>query len=103
MASHDQSGHMEAKMLRSKPQPLPKEPAPIPRAVTHPGALPLLEGMDALMDPRTCAAYLGVSVLTLADHRTKGVGSPYIKVGSAVRYRMSAVNAWLEANTKLGA
>ena len=58
---------------------------------------------EGLMDPHTLAEYLGVSVLTLADHRTRGFGCPYIKIGSAVRYRRSDVDSWLEANTRKGA
>jgi len=73
-----------------EPQPIWTEP--------HPLAAP-----DGLMDPRTLADYLGVSVLTLADHRTKGIGCPFIKVGAAVRYRRSAVEAWLESRTRKGA
>jgi len=63
----------------------------------------LLAGQDGLMDPRTCAAYLGVSVLTLACFRCKGQGPDFIKVGGCVRYRRSALEAWLESRTKKGA
>ena len=73
-------------------------PNPQPIAEPFPLALP-----DGLMDPPTCAAYLGVSVLTLADFRCKGVGPDFIKVGAAVRYRRSALEAWLETRTKRGA
>jgi predicted DNA-binding transcriptional regulator AlpA len=70
----------------------------------HPLAEPLpLATPDGLMDPRITAAYLGVSVLTLADFRCKGVGPDFIKVGAAVRYRRSALEAWLESRTKRGA
>ncbi len=50
---------------------------------------------DPLMDPRACAAYLKVSVLTLADWRTKGIGPDYVKLGAAVRYRRADVDSWL--------
>lgn len=68
------------------------------RTEPHPLAAP-----DGLMDPRTCAAYLGVSVLTLADFRCKGAGPDFIKVGASVRYRRSALEAWLETRTRRGA
>jgi predicted DNA-binding transcriptional regulator AlpA len=73
-------------------------PNPQPIAEPHPLALP-----DGLMDPRATAAYLGVSALTLADFRCKGVGPDFIKVGAAVRYRRSALESWLESRTKRGA
>ena len=63
----------------------------------------IFAGPDALMDPRTTADYLGVAVLSLADWRTKGAGPDYIKVGASVRYRRSALEAWLESRTKKGA
>lgn len=57
---------------------------------------------DALIDPRATAAYLGVSIMTLADFRTKRVGPDYIKVGRCVRYRRSDIEAWLVSRTKQG-
>jgi predicted DNA-binding transcriptional regulator AlpA len=57
---------------------------------------------DALLTPPTCAAYLGLSVLTLADFRCRGVGPNFIKCGASVRYRRSAVEAWLESRTRKG-
>jgi len=50
---------------------------------------------DELMDPRTCAGYLKVSVLTLADWRVKRIGPDFLKLGAAVRYRVSEVESWL--------
>jgi predicted DNA-binding transcriptional regulator AlpA len=82
-------------MSRIQPQDIEAAQA---RLVSAPPAVP-----DALMDPRTCAAYLGVSALSLADWRCKQVGPPFIKCGAAVRYRRSAVEAWLESRTRKGA
>jgi len=61
---------------------------------------PAATAPDALLDPRSCAAYLKVSVLTLADWRTKGIGPDYLKLGAAVRYRRSEVDAWLNLYKK---
>jgi predicted DNA-binding transcriptional regulator AlpA len=62
-----------------------------------------LAAPDGLMDPRTTAAFLGLSVLSLADWRCKGTGPTYIKLGSAVRYRRSDLDAWLDSRTRKGA
>ena len=55
------------------------------------------------MDPQATAAFLGVSVLSLADWRTKGTGPSYVKVGRCVRYRLSDLETWLTSRTKKGA
>ncbi len=47
------------------------------------------------------AAELGVHPMTLAAWRmVDGQGPPFVKVGSAVRYRRSDVEAWLDAQTR---
>lgn len=74
----------------TQPQPHHAEP--------HPLTTP-----DGLMDPRTTAAFLAVSVLSLADWRCKGTGPVFLKLGSAVRYRRSDLEAWLESCTRKGA
>jgi hypothetical protein len=89
--------------MKPKPQRphLPAEPArPSQQHNMEPQSL---AGADCLMDPRTTAMFLGLSVLSLADWRTKGVGITYIKVGRSVRYRMSDVQAYLASHTKQGA
>lgn len=48
-----------------------------------------------LYGTRQAAALLGVSVETLASWRWRGVGPSYIKVGSRVMYRGSAIDAYL--------
>lgn len=45
------------------------------------------------------APLLGVSVQTLRNWRSRGVGCPFIRLGSAVRYRMADVENWIEKNT----
>ena len=72
--------------MKNTPLPNPRHDGPLPALVT-----------DGLMDPRTTAALLVVSVPTLSDWRCKGTGPSYIKLGAAVRYRCSDVEAWLNS------
>ncbi len=44
---------------------------------------------------------LGVSERTLANWRWAGIGPPFLKIGSAVRYDPEAVERWLEERTHL--
>lgn len=53
---------------------------------------------DELLTPDELAAYLKVAVKTLAQWRWQRVGPPHLKAGGHVRYRRSAVEAWLEAS-----
>jgi predicted DNA-binding transcriptional regulator AlpA len=41
------------------------------------------------------AEVLGIPEKTLREWRSRGIGPDYLKVGRYVRYRWSAVNAWL--------
>ena len=81
------------------PPPLaePARPSQPPNVESHPLAAP-----DGLMDPQTTAAFLNLSVLTLADWRTKGIGPNWIKAGAACRYRRSDLETWLTSRTKQG-
>lgn len=54
---------------------------------------------DPLFTPDPIAEKLGITVQALALMRHEGSGPTYIKVGRRVRYRMSDVEAWLDANT----
>jgi predicted DNA-binding transcriptional regulator AlpA len=42
------------------------------------------------------AAMLGIPSKTLVEWRSRSIGPEYLKVGRYVRYRWSAVNAWLD-------
>lgn len=53
-----------------------------------------------LLSPQRAAEYLGVSVNTLEVWRsTKRYNIPYVKVGRLVKYRQSALDAFLESRT----
>lgn len=56
--------------------------------------------LEGLMDPKTCAKHLTVSVLTLSDWRVKNIGPDFLKIGSAVRYRVSDVQRWLDSRLR---
>ncbi len=49
------------------------------------------------LTPAEAAAVLSVPTATLAQWRYRGEGPVYSKVGSVVRYRRDALDAWLTA------
>ena len=60
------------------------------------------------LDPATmhiaeAAAYIGVAKSTLYTWRTRrpGFGPRAVKVGAALRYRRSDLDAWIEAHTEV--
>jgi len=53
-----------------------------------------LSVMDLLLTPRELAERWQMSEKTLANHRSGGMGIPYVKLGSAVRYHLSDVIAF---------
>jgi excisionase family DNA binding protein len=54
-------------------------------------------GVEPLMTLPELAALLGVPVGTLYGWRHRGEGPPGYHIGRHVRYRRSAVEAWIEA------
>lgn len=54
---------------------------------------------EKLIDENQLAELTGLAVRTLQAWRYRGDGPPYMKLGSAVRYRLSDVEEWLEKNT----
>lgn len=55
---------------------------------------------SALLDTEAAAKYLGVAPRSLEVWRcVKRHSIPYIKVGRLVKYRLSDLDAWLEART----
>jgi excisionase family DNA binding protein len=55
-----------------------------------------------LLTTRELAAYLGVPVQTVYRWRACGTAPEAIKVGRHMRYRLSSVNAWLNARVAGG-
>jgi excisionase family DNA binding protein len=53
-----------------------------------------------LLTPAEAAEYLGVQPQTLAAWRSSGRhGLPYVRVGSAIRYRLADLEGWLSRRT----
>jgi predicted DNA-binding transcriptional regulator AlpA len=50
---------------------------------------------EQLASTAEVANVLGIPGKTLVEWRSRGIGPDYLKVGRYVRYRWSAVNAWL--------
>jgi|TARA_B110000967_G_C18475482_1_gene359517 hypothetical protein len=54
-----------------------------------------------LVDTIEASSYLGLKPKTLINNRNtgKGVQIPFIKIGKAVRYKVSVLEAFIEENT----
>lgn len=50
-----------------------------------------------LMRPPEAATYLGYSPKTLEKWRKNGEGPAFVRIGSRVRYRKEALDAWIAA------
>ena len=62
-----------------------------------------LEELDTLtttVPPAETAVRLGVETSTLANWRWSGSGPRHVKVGGRVRYRLSDLADWLDAQTR---
>ena len=54
-----------------------------------------------LVDEKAAAAHIFVEPGTLSVWRSTGrYGIPFVKVGRLVRYRLSALDAWLQSRTR---
>jgi hypothetical protein len=63
-----------------------------PRATARPQDKPVNPDIpETLMTPQELASRWSLSQKTLANHRCNGTGVPYVKIGVAVRYRISDV------------
>ena len=49
------------------------------------------------MSTADAAAFVGLSVKTLANMRSDGTGPKYLKVGSKVLYRVSDLEDWIDS------
>ena len=55
--------------------------------------------MDKLLDTKAAAAVLSLSESTLEKMRVYGNGPKYLKLGRAVRYRETDLQAWVAARS----
>lgn len=53
-----------------------------------------------LFDTKVAADLMGINHLTLQNWRSTGKSPRYVKVGRSIRYRLSDIKAWLEAQTR---
>lgn len=54
---------------------------------------------DRWMDTAEAAQYTGFAASTLEKYRTYGGGAEFSKVNRSVRYRQSALDAWMSSLT----
>lgn len=68
-------------------------------AKPNPSALPPV-ALDAitLLTPAVVSERTGVAVQTLARWRHERIGPCYVKIGSAVRYRVGDLTAWIDSS-----
>lgn len=59
---------------------------------------PTLDPSAAMLNEQQVAQHIGLTVHALQRWRVKGGGPLFSKLGSAVRYRLSDVDAWIAAN-----
>jgi len=50
--------------------------------------------------PREAADYLRSSESTLAKKRLNGDGPPFVRIGRAIRYRRSDLDAWMARSVR---
>lgn len=53
-----------------------------------------------LLDTTAAASYCGVSARSFDTWRCRGVGPVFVKVGRCVRYRVSDLDAYIEARLR---
>jgi excisionase family DNA binding protein len=53
---------------------------------------------ETYLKPREAAEYLRSSTSTLAKARMKKQGPDYVRIGRAIRYRQSDLDAWMSAS-----
>mgnify|MGYP001277143990 CR=1 FL=1 len=53
-----------------------------------------------LVDNKQAAQILQINEKTLANWRSSGKSPKYVKVGRCIRYRLSDLTTWIEANSR---
>jgi predicted DNA-binding transcriptional regulator AlpA len=56
--------------------------------------------MSVLLNTHQAAERCSLSPRTLEKHRVAGGGPHFIRLGSAVRYRLEDLDAWIAANRR---
>lgn len=55
--------------------------------------------IDPVLTTRDAAAYLATTTGTLANWRCNGRGPDFVRLGSSIRYRLSALDTYIDRNT----
>jgi hypothetical protein len=58
--------------------------------------------INSLLDEKTVAEILGLSIQTLRNDRCTRRRIPYVKIGKAVRYRPEDIQALIDGNRIVG-
>jgi excisionase family DNA binding protein len=58
------------------------------------------EPQETYLRPREAAEYLRSSESTLAKKRLNGDGPPFVRIGRAIRYRRSDLDAWMARSVR---
>lgn len=53
-----------------------------------------------LLNSAAAAARLGLAKQTMAAHRVRGIGCPYLKISSRIFYYADELDAWIAANRR---
>jgi len=53
---------------------------------------------NKLLKPKEAAELLNISSKTLANHRALGSGLPYFKINGVIRYKIDAVERFINKN-----
>jgi excisionase family DNA binding protein len=56
---------------------------------------------EKYLTPSEAASYLRTSKSTLAKRRMQGSGPPFVRIGRAVRYRLSDLDTWMDGSASL--
>jgi predicted DNA-binding transcriptional regulator AlpA len=58
-----------------------------------------MASVDQLLDQKTAAKWLGLSVRTLERHRVTGKGPRYARLGRLIRYCERDLTEWVDKNS----
>jgi predicted DNA-binding transcriptional regulator AlpA len=56
--------------------------------------------VDQLVDQKTAAKLLSLSVRTLERHRVAGTGPRFARLGRLIRYRQNDLEEWIDSNLR---
>jgi len=59
-----------------------------------------MQNTNPLLSTTDAAPQIGIKPTTLEIWRVQGKGPRYLKIGRLVRYRLSDLTAWLDAQTR---